>query len=125
MATTFYNRKTGEECAHRYSGGATRGVVVELRPGAARVLFEDGLRGDDGSTETLESLAEQVGEGRADDWVERIARGESRTLTDHIERDGVAEAHRRDRAPSLAGIEDALHRIGEELHLANLARDER
>jgi len=142
MSTTFYDRETGEEVAHRFSGGATRGVVVELRPGAARVLFETPLRGEDGSSETLETLCEQIGAGRAADWVERLAAGPrpSESLTDHIERSGPAEAARQEReafeleiakhvrahsSASLAGIEDALHRIGEELHLANLAADER
>jgi hypothetical protein len=61
MATTFYN-EDGERAALRYWGGDVLGTRVDLLPGASTVLHgDDPLHGDDGSTETLRSLAASVG----------------------------------------------------------------
>lgn len=73
MATTFRD-KNGTEVAHRFFGGATRGVQIELRPGASEVEIFTHLKGDDGSTTTLGILAQEIGNGKARDWVQRLAR---------------------------------------------------
>jgi hypothetical protein len=61
MATQFCD-KDGRPCALRFSGGSA-GVQVKLERGAADVSMTTRLEGDDGSFETLETLAQQVGRG--------------------------------------------------------------
>ena len=127
MSTTFSD-KDGTEVAHRFFGGATEGVKVELRPGAADISHNTKLFGEDGSTETLESLAQSIGDGRFRDWAVRLA---DRAVNDREPKSlggamaaGIPVTIVQNHA-STAGIEDALNRIGEELHLLNLANDEK
>lgn len=126
MSTTFKD-KDGTEVAHRFFGGETEGVKVELRPGAADISHNTRLFGDDGSHETLETLAQSIGNGRARDWAVKLA---EKAVNDREPRSmGGAMARGVPvtivQQPSTAGIEDALNRIAEELHLLNLANDER
>ncbi len=60
MGTLFTDSDTGAEVAHRSWGGDSVGVRVTLLPGARNASMDSLLRGDDGSTETLRSLAEQT-----------------------------------------------------------------
>lgn len=88
MSTTFYD-KDGVEVAHRYWGGAMCGVAIELRPGAADVSMTTPLRGEDGSQESLESLAREVGKGRRFKFSELIQKIEEIIPSAEICRDNA------------------------------------
>lgn len=68
MATQFTDRD-GRLVAVRSAGTPEEGLRVTLQPAAADVSMTTPLRGDDGSTETLESLAQSVGRGAKRDWM--------------------------------------------------------
>jgi len=115
MSTTFLDQ-AGRKVAVRYYGGETLGTQVHLQPAAADIGMTSPIRGEDGSHTTLEALAQSVGNGRAKDDAPKsmggaMARGIPVT---------IVQNH-----ANTAGIEDALNRIAEELHLLVLQGDER